>query len=224
MASSRAIPMIRPQPGTISGRRPRCPPPWSPSPRLATPQLPATLSDAGDNSGKGKNDDGLFDASYSFLVPASVTAGSINVAAGSFSGAEFTLYTAETGNTTIDVTAPASLPMSFPAVPTAALQHTPPWVGQPLPPTASSATPGSPSGSGSGGVSCLACRSHRRAVGRCGRRSTALSPNSAEPRQRRSHRAQGRRPGRGHSRRRLARRFAGARSRGPRANRSGRLE
>ena len=113
--------------------------------------LPATLSDAGDNSGKGKNDDGLFDASYSFLVPASVTAGSINVAAGSFSGAEFTLYTAETGTSTIDVTAPASLSMTFPAVPTAAVQRTPPWVGQPLPPTASSATPGSSSGSGSGG-------------------------------------------------------------------------
>ena len=112
---------------------------------------PATLSDAGDNTGKGKNDDGLFDATYSFLVPASLTAGSVNVAAGSFSGAEFTLYTAETGTSTIDVTASASLSMTFPAVPTPAVQRTPPWVGQPLPPTASSATPGSSSGSGAGG-------------------------------------------------------------------------
>jgi DNA-binding SARP family transcriptional activator len=113
--------------------------------------VPATLSDAGDNSGKGKNDDGLFDATYSFLVSASLTTGSINVAAGSFSGAEFTLFTAETGNTSIDVTAPASLPVTFPAVPIAGVQRTPPWVGQPLPATASSAYPGSPSGSGSGG-------------------------------------------------------------------------
>ena len=182
--------------------------------------LPATLSDAGDNSGKGKNDDGLFDASYSFLVPASLTAGSINVAAGSFSGAEFTLYTAETGTSTIDVTAPASLSMSFPAVPTAALQHTPPWVGQPLPPTASSATPGSPSGSGSGGfpvwlavVIVVLLAAAVVAVQRF--RRTRQNPVKD-----RSHRAQGRRPGRGHSRRRLAPRFAGARSRGPRANRA----
>ena len=81
-------------------------------------------------------------------MPASLTAGSINVAAGSFSGAEFTLYTAETGTSTIDLTAPASLSMTFPAVPTPAVQRTPPWVGQSLPPTASSATPGSSSGSG----------------------------------------------------------------------------
>ena len=29
----------------------------------------ATMSDAGDNTGKGNQDDGLFDAEYSFVVP-----------------------------------------------------------------------------------------------------------------------------------------------------------
>ena len=57
----------------------------------------ATMSDAGDTTGKGTSDDGLFDATYSFVVPASLTTGSLEVDAGSFSGAEFTLYTAESG-------------------------------------------------------------------------------------------------------------------------------
>ena len=56
---------------------------------------------------RASNDDGLFDATYSFVVPANLTSGTLSVGAGSFSGAEFTLYTAETGNTTLDVTAPA---------------------------------------------------------------------------------------------------------------------
>ena len=75
---------------------------------------PATLSDAGDTTGKGSSDDGLFDATYSFLVPATLTAGTLEVAAGSFSGAEFTLYTAETGTTTLDVSRPGTLALSFP--------------------------------------------------------------------------------------------------------------
>jgi hypothetical protein len=104
------------------------------TPTGGTP-LPATVSDAGDMTGKGTFDDGLFDATYSFVVPATLTSGTLSVNAGSFTGTEFTLFTAESGNTTLDVTAPASLALSFPVVPTAAAQKTPPWVGQPLPPT-----------------------------------------------------------------------------------------
>ena len=115
--------------------------------------LPATLSDAGDTTGKGTSDDGLFDATYSFVVPATLTSGTLSINAGSFSGTEFTLFTAESGNTTLDVTAPATLALSFPALPTAAVQKTPPWVGQPLPPTATaseSASDSNPRSSGHG--------------------------------------------------------------------------
>jgi hypothetical protein len=103
---------------------------------------PATLSDPGDPTGEGNADDGLFDATYSFLVPATVTSGTLQVAAGSFTGAEFTLYTAESGMTTLDVAAPATISLSFPALAAQATQSKPPWVGQPDPPTsaATSAT------------------------------------------------------------------------------------
>ena len=98
--------------------------------------MPATLSDAGDTTGKGNSDDGLFDATYSFLVPATLSTGTLEVAAGPFTGAEFTLYTAESGTTTLEVAAPATLALSFPPPVTEAAQRTPPWVGQPAPPTA----------------------------------------------------------------------------------------
>jgi len=102
--------------------------------------VPATISDAGDNTGKGNSDDGLFDATYSFLVPASLTSGTLAVAAGSFTGAEFTLYTAESGTTTLGVSAPATLALSFTAPVAEAAQRTPPWVGQPDPPTSAAST------------------------------------------------------------------------------------
>jgi hypothetical protein len=100
----------------------------------------ATMSDAGDTTGKGTSDDGLFDATYSFVVPASLTTGSLEVGAGSFSGAEFTLYTAESGSTTLDVSAPTTLALSFPAPVAPASQSRPPWVGQPDPPTSAAST------------------------------------------------------------------------------------
>jgi hypothetical protein len=43
----------------------------------------ATASDRGDTDGKGKADDGLFDATYSFVVPGNLTAGSLTINAGS---------------------------------------------------------------------------------------------------------------------------------------------
>jgi hypothetical protein len=100
----------------------------------------ATIGDSGDSNGRGSSDDGLFDATYSFLVPAALTSGSIEVAAGSFTGAEFTLYTAESGTTTLDVTAPATMALTFPAPVAPSTQRTPPWVGQPNPPTSATST------------------------------------------------------------------------------------
>jgi hypothetical protein len=101
---------------------------------------PATISDAGNTTGKGNSDDGLFDATYSFLVPATLTSGTLGVAAGSFTGSEFTLYTAENGTTTLDVSAPATMALSFPAPVAEGTQRTPPWVGQPDPPTSAAST------------------------------------------------------------------------------------
>jgi DNA-binding SARP family transcriptional activator len=116
--------------------------------------IAATMSDAGSTAGKGDNDDGLFDATYSFIVPASLTAGTVNVGSGAFSGTEYTGFQGVGSATPMDVTAPTSLAVSFPAPPMAATQEKPPWVGAPLPATTaaaaatssgSSATP-SPSG------------------------------------------------------------------------------
>lgn len=115
---------------------------------------PAALSNAGDTTGKGNSDDGLFDATYSFLVPATLTTGNLEVAAGPFTGAEFTLYTEESGTTTLDVDAPATLALSFPAPVVAATQRTPPWVGQPDPTTAAApANAAASRGAGGSGTS-----------------------------------------------------------------------
>jgi hypothetical protein len=101
----------------------------------------ATMSNAGDNTGKGSSDDGLFDAEYFFVVPATLTTGTLSVDAGSFTGTEFTLYTAEQGNTTLDIASPLTLALGFPALSEDPHQPTPSWVRAPLPPTASASGP-----------------------------------------------------------------------------------
>jgi hypothetical protein len=103
-----------------------------------------TLNESGYTTGQA-DDDGLFDALYSFVVPASLTTGTLTIGPGSFTGTEFTLYTAEDGNTTINLTAPTSVVIAFPALPAVAHQTKPPWIGAALPPTA---TPSSSSAAG----------------------------------------------------------------------------
>jgi hypothetical protein len=58
------------------------------------PAVTPTLSESGYTTGQA-NDDGLFDALYSFVVPASLTTGTLAIGPGTFTGTEFTLYTAE---------------------------------------------------------------------------------------------------------------------------------
>jgi hypothetical protein len=100
--------------------------------------VPATLSGSGATTGKGNDDDGFFDATYSFVVPATLTTGAVTVGPGSFTGTE---YTGFTGGSPLTLNLAAfSLPMTFPAVPAAVVQKKPPWVGQPLPPTAAAAS------------------------------------------------------------------------------------
>jgi hypothetical protein len=103
----------------------------------ASAPVAATLSDAGDTSGQGDNDDGLFDGVYSFVVPATLTSGTLTIAAGAFSGTEFNFTNA---SATVDITAPQTLAVSFPAIAKATAQPKPPWYGAPLPPTASAGT------------------------------------------------------------------------------------
>jgi hypothetical protein len=104
------------------------------TPNGAAP-LTATMSQSDSATGPAE-DDGLFDALYSFVVPASLTSGTLTIGAGSFSGTEFTLYTAEDGSTPLTITAPATMAVAFPAAPISAQQKRAPWIGRALPPTA----------------------------------------------------------------------------------------
>jgi len=103
----------------------------------------AILSGAGTTAGKGNNDDGLFDATYSFVVPATVASGTIAVASGSVTGTEYTSFVGH-GSTNLQVGA-SSMPLTFPAVSPVADQKKPPWIGAPLPPTAALASASSAS-------------------------------------------------------------------------------
>ena len=110
----------------------------------------STMSESGYSAGED-NDDGLFDAIYSFVVPGSLTTGTLAIGAGTFTGTEYDTYVAENGNGPITITAPATMAITFPAVPVSASQKRPPWIGAALPPTAAPssrsqvgyATPGS---------------------------------------------------------------------------------
>jgi hypothetical protein len=113
------------------------------TPQGAAP-VTAAMSESGYTTGQAE-DDGLFDALYSFVVPASLSSGTLAIGAGSFTGAEFTLYTAG-DNTPVDITAPTTMGFAFPTVPVSAQQKRPPWIGAALPPTAA------PSGGSSGGT------------------------------------------------------------------------
>jgi DNA-binding SARP family transcriptional activator len=110
----------------------------------------ATLSDSGYSTGQA-DDDGLFDALYSFVVPATLTSGTLTVGPGSFTGVEVIQYAAEGGDMTINIATPATMPVSFPTVAVVAQQKLPPWVKAPLPPTAAASssalgTPPTPGG------------------------------------------------------------------------------
>jgi hypothetical protein len=97
------------------------------------------------------DDDGIFDSLYWFAVPATTTGGTLVVTAGPASGTEYTGSTGTGAAVPIDITAPATTTVSFPAVPsTPTGQRTPPWVGAPLPATGLAAAPSAGSSSGSG--------------------------------------------------------------------------
>jgi hypothetical protein len=99
--------------------------------------IPAALSDAGDTHGQGNDDDGLFDGTYTFVVPSALTTGTLTIAAGAFSGAEFGFSAT---SATVDITAPQTLVVHFTPLTKTAKQAKAPWDSAPLPPTAAVGT------------------------------------------------------------------------------------
>lgn len=101
------------------------------------------------------SDDGLFDADYWFVVPGTLTAGTLSVTAGPATGAScsFNLFGACTPTTTDTISA-VHLELSFPdAQATPTPQRRGPWIGSGLPPTGLTALdqtrPGHPATAGS---------------------------------------------------------------------------
>ena len=100
------------------------------------------------------DDDGLFDAVYFFTVPATTTGGTLTVNTGQQVGDEYTGFTGTGNSTLINLTASATVTLSFPAVASSPpAQKTPPWVGAPLPApgTAAASASTSPGTSSPGG-------------------------------------------------------------------------
>jgi hypothetical protein len=93
------------------------------------------------------DDDGLFDAVYSFPVPASTTGGTLSVSAGAVTGFEYVGFDGAGGSGPVDITTPAGATISFPPLPArASAQRRPSWFGAPLPATGQAAASASGSG------------------------------------------------------------------------------
>lgn len=123
----------------------------------ASHSFTATQSNPGDPSSipDSSTNDGLLNATYSFLVPDSFTGGTVSIGATTTTGATFTYFTQDSA-TGVTVGGPTTFPVSFPAPPKPAVQTTPPWVGKPTPPTLASSSGGGESstpGSSGGGLS-----------------------------------------------------------------------
>jgi hypothetical protein len=97
------------------------------------------------------DDDGIFDAVYSFTVPANTTAGTLSVLPGTATGTEYTGFTGTGTSVPITITGSATVDLSFPTVsPPPPAQKAPPWVGAPLPATGLAAASANGSGDSSG--------------------------------------------------------------------------
>ena len=105
------------------------------------------------STGAASDDDGLFDSVYWFTVPASTTGGTLTVTAGPATGTEYTGFTGSGNAVPINVTAPSTVSLSFPAAPAALpAQKKPPWVGAALPATGLGAANDSTTRSTGGGA------------------------------------------------------------------------
>jgi DNA-binding SARP family transcriptional activator len=121
---------------------------FTPTGGSAVPATADTTDFSSTNA--ASDDDGLFDALYSFVVPATTTGGTLSVLPGTANGTEYTGFTGTGTTVPISITAPATVGLSFPALPSApAAQKKPPWMGAPLPSTGLAAAPASVAASGS---------------------------------------------------------------------------
>ncbi|MGO8873190.1 MAG: hypothetical protein ACLQPH_17640, partial [Acidimicrobiales bacterium] len=112
------------------------------TPTGGSPVTGTSSTTAFSSTSAASDDDGIFDALYWFTVPASTTGGTLTVTDGPATGTEYTGFTGTGNALPIDVTAPATVSLSFPAVPgSLPAQKKPPWVGTPLPATGASAAP-----------------------------------------------------------------------------------
>ncbi len=142
------------------------------------------------------DDDGLFDALYTFAVPATTTAGTVAVTPGPATGTEYTGFTGSGNAVPIDISAPATVALTFPAVPEPpGAQRKAPWVGSPLPATGlaavgpSGSADGLSPGSTNGGFPIWLAVAHRRTSGRRRRAPPATSPPAHSGRSDRSRRS-----------------------------------
>ncbi|MHB1486656.1 MAG: AfsR/SARP family transcriptional regulator [Acidimicrobiales bacterium] len=118
---------------------------------FSAPGQPASVATAVDvispsNQVGDTGDDGLLDATYVFVVPATTTTGSLAIAGAPTTGTEYVGFTG-IRNGPLSVGGPTTLPLAFLALPPVATQPKPAWIGAPLPATASAA---SQSGAGAG--------------------------------------------------------------------------
>lgn len=88
-------------------------------------------------------DTGLFDADYWFVVPASLTQGTLTVTAGPATGQNFLPTGTASAQVTDSITG-ATLPIAFPDPPAVEAQHRPRWTGAPLPMSGLGALGGAP--------------------------------------------------------------------------------
>jgi DNA-binding SARP family transcriptional activator len=115
--------------------------------------IPATQSNPVDQSSNpnASNDDGLLDASYSFVVPLAQPQLTLSIGPAATSGAEYTGFVGDSA-VPLQVGGPVSTQLTLPALTAAASQPTPPWVGRPNPPTGTPSSGGSQSATVSGGA------------------------------------------------------------------------
>ena len=118
--------------------------------------VPATQSNPVDQSDNpnSSSDDGMVDATYSFLVPLSEPELTLSIGPATTSGTEFTGFVGG-DSVPLQVGGPVTTSFAVPAITTVAHQRTPPWVGQPNPPTGTVSAGGGQTAtvsSGDGGI------------------------------------------------------------------------
>lgn len=79
-------------------------------------------------------DDGMLDATYAFLVPADARRGIVTIEPSTTTGSAYLGYNGDSDEP-IYISGPVRFSIGFPRAPVVARQPTPPWYGEPNPPT-----------------------------------------------------------------------------------------